>query len=472
MQRVRWSAPIESWKISSDVMQQISSTVGCLEPETGGMLGGNREQRLVTDFYFDGTARRTHGTYSPDVEACNRVLSERWNPRGIEMVGFVHSHPVRFATPSTGDLVYAASILRNNPGLRSMILPIVQSRSEAGAFDCRAYVAELGGNEVNVTVARLDETPIRTLPMTDPPPMFERVRESYDLNRIDRSRVIGVGCGGAASFIEDLARAGVSEFLLIDPDVYSEANIATQQAYRSDIGQAKVMALAERLRNINPGVAVVAFPRPLDALDDVAFCHLVWQPLRETPPDTVLLCGMTDSFAAQARVNRLALNFGLPSLCAQVYAEGRGAEVTFTHPDVTVACHRCLLSSRYLAYEAGFQNGVGSAGTPLSSTARLNALKQFVAMALLHHGTGHQRWGRVLTRLAKCNLAQIRLTPDLQLPAFQKAFKRASTSMVVCDETIWVPYKLARGKSGCPDCGATGNLRRVMGRFSDTRDAV
>jgi hypothetical protein len=134
---------------------------------------------------------------------------------------------------------------------------------------------------------------------------------------------------------------------------------------------------AERIRDINPLPCVVEWPLPLDTLSDVDICQLTTTTLRERAPKTSLLCGMTDDFHAQTRVNRIALNFGLLSLCAQVYAEGRGAEVTFTHPDVTAACHRCVLSSRYAAYlEHGFENTVGSDGTPFASTARLNSLKQ------------------------------------------------------------------------------------------------
>ena len=54
--------------------------------------------------------------------------------------------------------------------------------------------------------------------------------------------------------------------------------------------------------------------------------------MRRGPPIRTLLCGCTDAFFAQAHVNRVGLHFGVPTLCAQVYAEGRGAEITFTFP--------------------------------------------------------------------------------------------------------------------------------------------
>jgi hypothetical protein len=59
---------------------------------------------------------------------------------------------------------------------------------------------------------------------------------------------------------------------------------------------------------------------------------------------TRILCGLTDDFYCQARVNRIALHFGLPALAAQVYKQGRAAEIVFTHPDVTKQRARCILS--------------------------------------------------------------------------------------------------------------------------------
>jgi hypothetical protein len=204
-------------------------------------------------------------------------------------------------------------------------------------------------------------------------------------------------------------------------------------------------------------------------------------------PIETLLCGLTDSFEAQARVNRLALQLGLPRLFAQVYWEGRGAEITFTHPDVTPACHRCMLSGRYEYYlDKGFKNGVTSDGTPIFATTRLNALKGFVAMALLHWGTvpeasvGARRWAGVLRRIEKRNLIQIRMDPDiastLNLDVFDMAFVRADSERIVFDDVVWLPQRSdspeSNGRQACPDCGGTGSLRDAIGYFENTLVAV
>ena len=308
---------------------------------------------------------------------------------------------------------------------------------------------------------------------------FDRVARAYDLKHLAACRLIYIGAGGAAGFIEDMARAGLGEHVLIDPDIVSETNLATQQVYRKDIGRPKVACIAERVIDINPAAAVIARQVSLDEISDNAFRELAFTQMPGKPPPTdIILCGLTDNFEAQARVNRSGLNFGLPTLCAQVYAEGRAAEITFTYPGVTPACHRCILSARYDAYlKNGFVNNVTSNGTPIFATTRLNAIKGFVAMALLHHGRGHPRWGGMLQRIGNRNLIQVRLDPDVEsvlgIQNFGQALAGANGDQLFFDETIWRPQLQECPATGyavpCPDCGGTGDLRFAIARFANTR---
>src|SRR6266568_6904524 len=158
--------------------------------------------------------------------------------------------------------------------------------------------------------------------------LFKRVTTAYDLERMRRSRLVGAGCGGARQYYEDMARAGVGQFVITDPDLAEESNIATQQVYLEEIGRAKVDCLADRILQINPGAHVVVYQKSLDEIDDAEFAELALTPMYRLlphegglavddesaePPEITLVCGFTDNFYAQARVNRLALQFGLPS---------------------------------------------------------------------------------------------------------------------------------------------------------------
>lgn len=533
-----WTGPLpdgsfastpRSLRISRAVLDRVEQTVGRQPAESGGMLGGSRDDFIVRNFVFDRCASRNVVQYSPNCEFLNSLLRHEWNPRDVYLLGFIHSHPRSCRQPSIGDLQYAERILEHVPDLPYLLMPIVMTRPDHGRFEILPFAAlrdratavvrivtlnlevleddsqppgdfgrkvEVGGERASDAVAagavqvRFDDGAGEdSLCAT-----FQRVEGAYDLSRLAASRVVAVGAGGSAQFLEDLARAGVGEFVIIDPDVVSESNLATQQVYRRDLGRPKVDCVGERIRDINPHAVIVRIQKRLNEIDDREFQRLAGDALRSwksnatmlwgmpalkvpvevtLPPAVTLLGGFTDNFEAQARINRLALHLGHPSLCAQVYHEGRGAEVTFTYPGTTPACHRCALSSRYTAYlQDGYRNQVTSDGTPIFATSRLNAIKGFVALALLHHGTPHPRWGKLLERIGPRNLIQVRMDPDLALATFERVFAGADHERLLFDEVVWLPQKPdcpANNFPTCPDCGGSGDLREARGTFDDTR---
>jgi hypothetical protein len=105
--------------ITAEVAEAIRRSVGALPSESGGPLGGSDDDTAVHYFHFDERSRATAATYSPDHVALNQLFRDEWNPRGIRLRGFVHSHPGRVHTPSAGDEVYANEILNAIPDLPS-----------------------------------------------------------------------------------------------------------------------------------------------------------------------------------------------------------------------------------------------------------------------------------------------------------------------------------------------------------------
>lgn len=78
------------------------------------------------------------------------------------------------------------------------------------------------------------------------------------LPRLEAAHICIVGIGGVGSWaVEALARSGVQRLTLIDLDHVAESNLNRQiHALESTLGQAKVLAMKERVAAINPACQV------------------------------------------------------------------------------------------------------------------------------------------------------------------------------------------------------------------------
>lgn len=81
-----------------------------------------------------------------------------------------------------------------------------------------------------------------------------------------RRRVLVAGCGGLGGYlIEYLARMGVGEITAVDADVFEPSNLNRQLlSAQALLGTAKARAAQERVRAVNPAVAVRAVEAFLD----------------------------------------------------------------------------------------------------------------------------------------------------------------------------------------------------------------
>jgi ThiF family len=491
-------APVKL-QITRAVIDEIESSVGSRRAESGGMLGGSRLKGVVDQFVFDKSAGTTGATYSPNADALNRLLREKWNPAGINMLGFVHSHPVGFTRPSAPDVYYAQQFFQAIPELDCFFMPIVQTFPDIGVFELHPWAVVRTANGPELVRCELDIIEEVTPPQTDcnqeqkgkiRRPLFKRrsgdadplarTRDAYDTPLLASSRVVVFGAGGAAQWAEDMVRAGIGELVLVDPDLIETRNIGTQQVTANDVGRSKVGALMARLQQVNPEIEIITVQAFDHDLPDGAFERLATSAFPgRVPPRTTLICGFTDSFDAQARISRRALRLGLPSMAAQVYEGGAGAEVTFAVPGRTPACQRCALGGRYRAKadDPNAGENVGSFGTPIWATSRLNSLKGMIATAIIHAAdptpSTHPRakqWRSYFDAIADRNLVQIRLWPDLAervgVKSFDRAFSEVDPTYLHADDTVWLrqdPENPETGFVPCADCGGTGNLLDSIG---------
>ena len=96
--------------------------------------------------------------------------------------------------------------------------------------------------------------------------------------RLKKSRVIVFGIGGVGGFVtEALARAGIGTLGIVDFDRVDITNLNRQIiALHSTVGRLKTEVMEERIAEIDPGIAVRAFPLRVteDTIED--FCLADW----------------------------------------------------------------------------------------------------------------------------------------------------------------------------------------------------
>ena len=469
--------------ITKEVHDQICQTIGRHPAETGGILGSSDGGRTIDQYYFDYSAHTTGSTYTPDTSALNRVIAG-WNTKDVDLVGAIHSHPKGSTAPSTGDFQYVKEIIKVVDVQGKFFMPIVNVNDPAdGQIEIFPYVFEnrLQMYDQPIAIAKN----YKTKPMGGhlkqlnniSQERFDRISALYPLKVLSRKTVVCIGLGGARTFVEELARSGVDNFVLIDGDTVAAANIATQQVYASEIGRSKVEIVKDRILDINPLANVTAIPRFLDdSVTDNEFADIVGKTLWILPKD-VLICGCTDNFHAQARSATLALKFGTPYLAGQLYRGGMAAEIYFSYPGITNnGCPRCAMSSRYEAYQNGYENDVTSDGSPIFATTRMNSTKgQIALMLLLYKEDKNCIYDEMLDKVSDRNFVMIRMNPlageAIGLEIFQNN-EHLDNELSFFDETIWIsqtPNNETNGYPTCTLCGGTGDLLSLKGKIKDTR---
>ncbi|WP_031556086.1 ThiF family adenylyltransferase [Oribacterium sp. FC2011] len=307
---------------------------------------------------------------------------------------------------------------------------------------------------------------------------FTKVSALYPEKVLDKV-IVCIGTGGARSFLENCARSGFRNYILMDADIVSPSNIATQGVFISEMGKKKVDVIRDRIMDINPEARVICVDRFLDDyMSDEEFVRYMSLFPGKKPTDYLIL-GCTDNFEAQKRSSLLALKYGNPYLAAMMYEGGAAAEIIFVYPGVTESCPRCLLRDRFEKYENGFVNDVDSSACPIFATERMNSLKGYIALMLMMYGEDPKNpLSRELLDVKDRNFVEIRLTPYLKdsklgIGLFDRVFSDVSR-YTFFDETLWIPQHPDRpeyGEEPCKLCGGTGDLTMLQDKWKteDTR---
>lgn len=148
--------------------------------------------------------------------------------------------------------------------------------------------------------------------------------------------VIGLGTGGVHVALE-LAKAGVAEFLLVDPDRLEVGNVARHHAGISQSGRRKVYAARDMLLEKNPAARVESYPvRATWETEDV-----VRSLIRRAD---VVICA-TDGRASKLFINRICFEEGTPALYGGAFRRAYAGEVLRVRPGQS-PCYQCLVLAK------------------------------------------------------------------------------------------------------------------------------
>lgn len=186
------------------------------------------------------------------------------------------------------------------------------------------------------------------------PARYQRNREAMTVSdqlTLFQSSVAVVGCGGLGGYVvEELARLGVGRIVVIDPDVFEEHNLNRQLfSSTANLGCAKVLAAAARIKEINPAVTLVpiqAALSPGNGAELLCGCRVAVDALDtiQVRLELAEVCAALDIPLVHGAIagwyGHVATNFPGDNTLQAIYRSwkaGKGVEQTLGNPSFTPA---------------------------------------------------------------------------------------------------------------------------------------
>lgn len=144
-------------------------------------------------------------------------------------------------------------------------------------------------------------------------------------------KIVLIGLGGVGLYaLENLARAGIKRFVLIDGDVFEPSNLNRQlYATRETLGQRKAEAAKARIALIDPAIEAEAITEFLTK-DNIE---------RIVPKDADFIIDAVDDIPAKAEIILFALRNGIPIVSSMGTARRTDpSKMTVTTLGKTSAC--------------------------------------------------------------------------------------------------------------------------------------
>ena len=135
-----------------------------------------------------------------------------------------------------------------------------------------------------------------------------------------------IGCGSVGSLVAlELARAGVSRFLLIDNDIFGYHNICRHQCGIYDVGKYKTEATKERILQINPTAKVIVQNMIVQDVPIAVFENFC--------DNNTIVIGGADNREGDLYANQIAKEAGMPLMSIGCWERAFAGEIFYCLPE-------------------------------------------------------------------------------------------------------------------------------------------
>jgi molybdopterin/thiamine biosynthesis adenylyltransferase len=164
--------------------------------------------------------------------------------------------------------------------------------------------------------------------------IFARIEHLFDIGLMADAEILVAGCGsGGGSVALQLAMSGLKNFTLIDNDTLDPENVIRHICGLRYVGQNKVDAVADVLRDRNPKIKTRLLHEDL----------LGYEQLESEIRRATVVVLATDNEPTRYMVNEICVKTATPFVVGKVFTRGIGGEVFAFRPEIG-GCLACLES--------------------------------------------------------------------------------------------------------------------------------
>jgi len=147
--------------------------------------------------------------------------------------------------------------------------------------------------------------------------------------------IIGQGSGGSPIDVE-LAKLGISKFIILDHDRLEVGNVVRHQAGLSDLGRLKTEVMKDKILDINPYADVVTCSEKITADNK--------QLVKDFISQSDIVINAADGYEAKIIVNQLCVELNKPLIMAGAFRRAYGGQILFVEPNRS-PCYQCFLNA-------------------------------------------------------------------------------------------------------------------------------